>query len=76
MTKQDFYKLFAEKLQVANNFNEETRLDLMSEWDSWAKLEVMGMIDEKFNVNLNADDFKDLLTLGNLMSKIGEQKFE
>ena len=76
MTKQEFYKLFAEKLQVADNLNEETILDDMSEWDSWAKLEVMGMVDEKLKVNLTADDFMEVHTLGDVISKIGFHKFD
>lgn len=77
MTKTEFIDLFAERLQVKNsNLKEETRLDSLEEWDSWNRLELMTMVDESFQVNLTAQDLNEIITLKDLIKKIGEQKFE
>jgi len=76
MTKQEFYNLFGEKLQLKDKLNEETRLDTMSEWDSWAKLEILTLIDEIIKVNLTGEDLMEVQTLKDLTDKIGSQHFE
>lgn len=77
MTKTEFIDLFAERLQVkTNNLTEETRLDSLEEWDSWNRLELMTMVDDSFQVNLTAQDLNEIITLKDLIKKIGEQKFE
>ena len=76
MTKQDFYKLFAEKMQVENNLNEETPLELFNSWDSWTRMDVMVFVDQTFKVNLTAKDIMEVKTLGDLMIKIGNQHLE
>jgi acyl carrier protein len=77
MTKTEFIDLFAERLQVKNiNLTEETRLDSLEEWDSWNRLELMTMVDESFQVILTAQDLNEIITLKDLMQKIGEQKIE
>ena len=77
MTKNDFLTLFAEKLQLANqNLTGETRLDSLNEWDSWAKLDIMSLVDETLQVNLTSEDLSTIETLEDLMSKIGAHKFD
>ena len=77
MTKQEFYKLFANEVGLTNtDINEETEFESMEEWDSWAVLVTMKMADESFNVNLTGDDFKKMKSLKDLMTQIGIQKFE
>jgi len=71
MTKQDFYKLFAEKMQVENNLNEKTPLDTFNSWDSWTRMDVMVFVDQTFKVNITAKDIMEIKTLGDLMKKIG-----
>lgn len=72
MTKQDFCKLFAEKMQVENILNENTPLELFNSWDSWTRMDVMVFVDQIFKVNLTAKDIMEVKTLGDLMAKIGK----
>jgi acyl carrier protein len=76
MTKQDFYELFAEKMQVANNLNEDTPLESFNSWDSWTRMDVMVFVDQTFKVNLTANDIMEIKTLGDLMNKIGKQYYD
>jgi acyl carrier protein len=76
MTKQDFYKLFAEKMQVENNLNEGIPLETFNSWDSWTRMDVMVFVDQTFQVTLTAKDIMEVKTLGDLMHKIGDQYFE
>lgn len=77
MTKKDFIELFIEKLEVANKIvTLETRLDSLDEWDSWNRLTLMGLVDENFQVNLTSKDLDEIITIDDLIKKIGEQKFE
>lgn len=73
MTKQEFYKLFSEKMQVENNINEETSLELFNSWDSWTRMDVMVFVDQTFKVNLTATDIMEVKTVGDLMKKIGNK---
>lgn len=76
MTKNEFLELFAETLQTANkDLKLETRLDSLEEWDSWNKLTLMGLVDETFQKNLNANDLSEIIILDDLIKKIGEEKF-
>ena len=77
MTKNDFIQLVKEKLQIANNqISLETNIKLQEEWDSWNALELMTLVDEVFQVNLTADDIKEVSTFQTLIMKIGEDKFD
>jgi acyl carrier protein len=77
MTKNDFYKLFAERLNISNaELNENTELDSFIEWDSYGVLDIMVMTDEVFQVSLDAKDFRAMKTIGDLMSKLGASNFE
>jgi len=73
MTKQEFFKLFSEKMQVENNINEETSLELFNSWDSWTRMDVMVFVDQTFKVNLTASDIMEVKTVGDLMKKIGNK---
>jgi len=77
MTKSDFLKLFAEKLQLADeNLTSETKLASLNEWDSWARLDIMSMVDETFQVILTAEDLSKLETPEDLIKIIGDHKFD
>lgn len=76
MTKNDFILLFAERLQIANDgLTEDTILKSLDGWDSWTSLELMTMVDESFQVVLTSDDLSEIVTIGDLIKKIGEPKF-
>lgn len=77
MTKNDFLTLFGERLQIANkNLTIETKVKSLEEWDSWNALELMTMVDEIFGVTLTAPDIAAIITLEDLITKIGIEKFE
>lgn len=77
MTKNDFIDLFAEKLQIAKtNLTVETNLNSLDEWDSWNKLTLMGLVDETFQISLTANDLKEIVTIQDLINKIGVNKFD
>jgi acyl carrier protein len=76
MTKQEFFKLFSEKMQVENNINEKTSLELFNSWDSWTRMDVMVFVDQTFKVNLSANDIMEVKTVGDLIEKIGNKHIE
>lgn len=77
MTKGDFLILFAQELEVTNkNLTLDTRLDSLDEWNSWNRLNLMGLVDDNFQVNLNSTDLDEIKTFNDMISKIGEEKFE
>lgn len=76
MTKQEFYKIFSEKMRVENNLNEETSLEIFNSWDSWTRMDVMVFVDQTFKVNLTANDIMEVKTVGDLMEKIGENNIQ
>jgi acyl carrier protein len=76
MTKQEFYKIFSEKMRVENNLNEETSLEIFNSWDSWTRMDVMVFVDQTFKVNLTANDIMEVKTVGDLMKKIGENNIQ
>jgi|AGTN01.3.fsa_nt_gi Phosphopantetheine attachment site. len=77
MTKNDFLQLVAERLQIADeNLTVETNIKDLDEWDSWNALELMTLVDETFQVNLTAEDIKEITTFQTLIDKIGKNKFE
>jgi acyl carrier protein len=39
-------------------------------WDSMANLSVIAMLDDSFGVNINSQDFKNLITVGDLVNEI------
>lgn len=75
MEKNEFVTLLVEKLQLkGKNLTPETRFDSLNEWDSWAKLDLMTMVDERFNLTLTADDISKIETINDLIDKIGIDK--
>jgi acyl carrier protein len=39
-------------------------------WDSMANLSVKAMLEDSFGVNINSQDFKNLITVGDLVNEI------
>lgn len=39
-------------------------------WDSMANLSVIAMLDDSFGVNIASQDFKNLITVGDLVEEI------
>lgn len=77
MTKNDFLELFIKTLEISSSdVTLDTKLDTLDEWESWSRLTLMAMVDENFQVELTSDDLKSFVTIGDIVRKIGEDKFE
>lgn len=46
----------------------------MEEWDSLAFLSIMAMIDEEYGILINAAEFQELHTLGDIESFINQHR--
>ena len=67
-----FIELFAEVLELEgdHNLTTETIFRDLEQWDSLAYLSVIAMIDEEYDVVIEGNDFKKLLTIGDLITEI------
>lgn len=67
-----FIKLFAEVLELEGDHGLSTTTIFrdLEEWDSLAYLSVIAMIDEEYDVVIQGNDFKKLITLGDLINEI------
>lgn len=73
---KEFIEKFAEIFDDvdASSLCEDTRFREMDDWDSIAGLSVIGMVDEEYDVTLNADDMRSCQTIGDLYAKIQSKK--
>lgn len=73
---KDFIEKFAEIFDDvdASSLSEDTRFRELDDWDSIAGLSVIGMVDEEYDVTLNADDMRSCQTIGDLYAKIQSKK--
>ena len=77
MTKKEFIDLFVEELEIENTVvKQETQLNELEEWDSMGHMVVIGLVSENFDLKITASDLKALKTVGDLINKIGTEKFE
>jgi acyl carrier protein len=67
-----FIQLFAEVLELESDdqLTTETIFRDLEEWDSLAYLSVIAMIDEEFDIVIEGNDFKKLITIGDLINEI------
>lgn len=72
---EEFIENFADVLDVdPSELTGETEFRSLEEWDSIAALSVIGMVDEEYNVVLNAEDMKSSGTIADLYDKIKTKK--
>lgn len=69
---KEFIEKFAEIFDDIDPsaLNKDTKFRELEDWDSIAALSVIGMIDEEYDVTLNADDMRSSQTLEDLYNKI------
>lgn len=73
MTSQEFITIFSEKLQInRKDLNKDTYLDSLDEWDSWNKLALMTMLDERFNISITSKELLSMNTINDIIEKIGD----
>lgn len=67
-----FINLFAEVLELEGEHGliDATIFRDLEEWDSLAYLSVIAMIDEEYDIVIEGNDFKKLITIGDLTSEI------
>jgi acyl carrier protein len=70
--EKKFIDLFAEVLELESNqqLTTATIFRELEEWDSLAYLSVIAMIDEEYDVVIEGNDFKKLITIGDLINEI------
>lgn len=72
----EFVALFAEQFEDkdASEFSPSTVFHELDEWDSFVGLLIIAMVDEEFEVALNADDMVSSVTIKDLYDKIIAKK--
>ena len=67
-----FINLFAEVLELEgeHGLTPSTVFRDLEEWDSLAYLSVIAMVDEEYDIVIEGNDFKKLITIGDLISEI------
>lgn len=77
MNKEGFIAILKEELEMEDvEFGSLTRFDSLEIWDSMSRLILISLVDERFQVQLKDVDFQRILTLNDLVEKIGEDRFE
>jgi len=73
MKKSDFLVELEDILQREESCNETDNLEDYEEWDSLSKMSIMAYYDKKFNIKLSLKDFKDLVTVNDLIALAGDK---
>ncbi len=73
--EEKFITLFQETLEIEgeNQLTKETVFRHLEQWDSLAFLSVIAMIDEEYDIVIEGNDFKKLITIGDLIEEIGKR---
>lgn len=71
-----FFKKFAETIELEDSsiLMRETVFRELEEWNSLAFLSIIAMVDEDYDVIIEGNDFKQLITLGDLIDEIQKRK--
>ncbi|NMW21096.1 MAG: acyl carrier protein [Chlorobiaceae bacterium] len=68
---EKFIELFKETLEIEDDSVQlNTEFRKLSQWDSLAFLSLIAMIDEEYDVVIEGNDFKKLITVGDVISEI------
>lgn len=78
MTKSEFLSELHEMLEISSikELTPDTVLKEIEEYDSLFLLTIISIIDEKFGIQLTADQLSMITTLQSLTELIGIEKFE
>lgn len=69
--EEKFLEEFKDILEIEDteiNLNDNFRD--YDNWDSMANLSVIAMLDDEFGVHIESKDFKELITVGDLMNEV------
>lgn len=74
--EENFFMKFAETIELEDIsiLTRETVFRDLEEWNSLAFLSVIAMVDEDYDVIIEGNDFKQLITLGDLIDEIQKRK--
>lgn len=72
MKIDEFIREFAEQFDETDAavFKEDTKYKNLEEWSSLMVMCIIAMVDEKYNVKLNGDDFKNSDTILDLLNVV------
>ena len=72
--EQKFISAFKEAMEREDEVKITDVFREYDEWDSLAYLEVIAMLDEDFGVEIEADDFKKLITVEDIIKEIEKRR--
>ena len=73
--EEKFIELFKQTVDIEEDIvSLDTVFRSLEQWDSLAYLSVIAMIDEEYDVVIEGNDFKKLLTIGELIAEIEKRK--
>lgn len=70
MDTTQFLELMQETLDIETELTLDTKFRELEEWDSLAYLSTIAMIDDEYDVVINANEFKTLETLGDIVKAV------
>ncbi|MDE6076273.1 MAG: acyl carrier protein [Muribaculaceae bacterium] len=75
METNNFIEKFAEALEIddMNSLSVQTVFRDLEEWDSLAYLNIIAMLDEEFEVQIENAQFKQLITIGDIIDYLNRQ---
>lgn len=66
-----FIELFKEVLEIEDkDINLSDAFREYGEWDSLVYLSVIAMLDDEYDIVIETDEFKKILTVGELMNEV------
>jgi len=73
--EQEFIIRFKEALEINDQvITLDTRFRDLENWSSLSFLSILAMIDEEYDVVIEGNDFRDLVTVEDLIKEIKKQK--
>jgi acyl carrier protein len=70
-----FIELFKATLEIEGmDIDLNTKFRELKNWDSLSFLSVLAMIDEEYDVIIEGNDFKKLITIGDIINEIKKRK--
>lgn len=76
MDNNKFIEQIAEAFEIedASTLNVESEFRNLDEWDSLAYLNIIAMLDEEYDIQIENAEFKQLKTLGDIITYIEKKK--
>lgn len=69
--EQKFIELFKTALEIENaEINLNTKFRDLENWDSLSFLSMLAMIDEEFDVIIEGNDFRKLITIEDVINEV------